>query len=230
MQAAFFDVDGTLASSDVVRCYFHFLRYTRPRLKLVIWSLLLIIKSPYYMLLDSLNRARFNKVFFRNYKGFLISDMERWAQEAADGYWRRQLYTDAVVQLEHHRAKGHCIVLMSGGVEPTLVPLARLLSVHVIAGAQLETVGTQFTGELRNGALSGEAKAAAVRSLSVELGLDLSTCYAYADSYADQDFLDSVGNPTAVNPDRRLRKAAKVHGWPVRNWKDHCPPVMPDKS
>lgn len=176
------------------------------------------------MLLDSFNRARFNKVFFRNYKGLLISDMEIWAQEAAVGYWRKQLYADAIMQLEHHHAQGHYVILLSGGVEPTLMPLARLLSVHVIAGAQLETMGTKFTGDLKNGALSGEAKASAVRRLSVELGLDLSTCYAYADSYADQEFLGSVGNPTVVNPDRRLRREAKTNGWPIRKWKDHCPP------
>jgi phosphoserine phosphatase len=30
--------------------------------------------------------------------------------------------------------------------------------------------------------------------------------------------LEAVGNPVAVNPDRRLAAAAKDRGWQVRRW------------
>jgi phosphoserine phosphatase len=30
--------------------------------------------------------------------------------------------------------------------------------------------------------------------------------------------LEAVGNPVAVNPDRRLRTAAKARGWKVEHW------------
>jgi len=30
--------------------------------------------------------------------------------------------------------------------------------------------------------------------------------------------LEAVGNPVAVNPDRRLGTAAKVRGWRVEHW------------
>jgi phosphoserine phosphatase len=48
--------------------------------------------------------------------------------------------------------------------------------------------------------------------------LDLSRSYAYADAISDLPMLEAVGNPVAVNPDRRLLAAAKDRGWQVRHW------------
>ena len=59
-----------------------------------------------------------------------------------------------------------------------------------------------------------------MRSLSDSLGIDLEHSYAYGDSYADKEFLESVGHPVAVNPDRRLKKLAESRGWPIHNWRD----------
>jgi hypothetical protein len=51
--------------------------------------------------------------------------------------------------------------------------------------------------------------------VAAESGYDLADCYAYSDSITDLPMLEAVGHPTAVNPDRALRKAATEHGWPV---------------
>ena len=44
---------------------------------------------------------------------------------------------------------------------------------------------------------------------------DLLECTAYSDSRTDLPFLDAVGHPVAVNPDRELRRIARDRGWPV---------------
>ena len=51
--------------------------------------------------------------------------------------------------------------------------------------------------------------------MAAEGGYDLADCYAYSDSITDLPMLSAVGHPTAVNPDRGLRKAALERGWPV---------------
>jgi len=43
--------------------------------------------------------------------------------------------------------------------------------------------------------------------------LDAST--AYSDSNTDLPFLEAVGHPVAVNPDRKLRRVAAQRGWPI---------------
>ena len=52
--------------------------------------------------------------------------------------------------------------------------------------------------------------------LEAEMGpMDLSLAAAYADSASDLPLLTACGRPVAVNPDRRLRRAASSAGWPV---------------
>ena len=51
--------------------------------------------------------------------------------------------------------------------------------------------------------------------LADRYGYDLSSSYAYSDSVTDLPMLEAVGHPTAVNPDRALRKAAAGNGWPI---------------
>jgi phosphoserine phosphatase len=48
--------------------------------------------------------------------------------------------------------------------------------------------------------------------------VDLSRSYAYADSISDLPMLEAVGNPVAVNPDKRLLAAAQDREWQIRYW------------
>jgi hypothetical protein len=43
----------------------------------------------------------------------------------------------------------------------------------------------------------------------------LADCRAYSDSITDLPLLEAVGHPTAVNPDRALRRIAEERGWPI---------------
>jgi hypothetical protein len=54
-------------------------------------------------------------------------------------------------------------------------------------------------------------------------GYDLADCYAYSDSVTDLPMLEAVGHPTAVNPDRALRKVAAEREWPVREFSRPVP-------
>ena len=54
-----------------------------------------------------------------------------------------------------------------------------------------------------------------MRELAAAEELDLDASTAYSDSYSDVPFLEAVGHPVAVNPDRRLRRIARLRGWPT---------------
>jgi len=54
-----------------------------------------------------------------------------------------------------------------------------------------------------------------VRELAEREGFDLERCSAYSDSHTDLPFLEAVGRPVAVNPDRSLRRIASERSWPV---------------
>src|SRR5947208_2374218 len=55
-------------------------------------------------------------------------------------------------------------------------------------------------------------------------GIDLSESTAYSDSDSDLPFLEAVGRPVVVNPDRALRTAAAERGWPVLEFGERAYP------
>jgi phosphoserine phosphatase len=73
-----------------------------------------------------------------------------------------------------------------------------------------EVVDGKYTGRAIR-ALHADNKARCIR----ELDHDLEASTAYSDSHTDLAFLEAVGHPTAVNPDRALRRIAGARGWPV---------------
>jgi phosphoserine phosphatase len=77
-------------------------------------------------------------------------------------------------------------------------------------GTVCEVVDGAYTGKAIR-ALHAQAKADCIRSLDH----DLARSTAYSDSHTDLPFLEAVGKPVAVNPDRALRKIARQRGWPV---------------
>jgi hypothetical protein len=93
-------------------------------------------------------------------------------------------------------------------------PIGEMLGVDRVVATRMVTVDGHYTGEIDFYAY-GENKAVALRQVAAESGYDLADCYAYSDSVTDLPMLSAVGHPTAVNPDRALRKAAAEHGWPV---------------
>jgi phosphoserine phosphatase len=73
--------------------------------------------------------------------------------------------------------------------------------------------------------LDGRAKAEALPALGAEHGIDLAESTAYSDSASDVPFLEAVGYPVAVNPDRRLRGVAAERGWRVLRFSDKAFPA-----
>ena len=90
-------------------------------------------------------------------------------------------------------------------------PIGEMLGVDRVVATRMVIVDGRYTGEIDFYAY-GENKAAAMRELAAESGYDLADCYAYSDSITDLPMLEAVGHPTAVNPDRALRREAAERG------------------
>jgi hypothetical protein len=86
----------------------------------------------------------------------------------------------------------------------------------------MRVVDGVYSGEIDFYA-AGAGKVAAVKELAAERGYDLAECYAYSDSISDAPLLEIVGNPTAVNPDRALRKLAIERGWQILEFRRPVP-------
>jgi HAD superfamily hydrolase (TIGR01490 family) len=127
------------------------------------------------------------------------------------------IYAEAADLIEEHRAAGREIVIVSSSGAEVVEPIGEMLGADRVIATRMVIEGGRYTGEIDYYAY-GENKAAALREVAAEGGYDLADCYAYSDSATDLPMLAEVGHPTAVNPDRGLRRVALEHGWPVQRF------------
>jgi HAD superfamily hydrolase (TIGR01490 family) len=125
------------------------------------------------------------------------------------------IYAEAADLIEEHRAAGREVVIVSTSGEEVVGPIGELVGADRVIATRMVVEDGRYTGEVDYYAY-GPTKAAAMRELAAAAGYDLADCYAYSDSVTDLPMLEAVGHPTAVNPDRGLRKIARERDWPIR--------------
>lgn len=218
MIAAFFDVDGTLTATNVLMPLALFMKANLPKWRYLLWLGKLTCHIPVYFVADQIDRRVFVKMFFRQYGGINSEQAKAWHQENFEVLFKPRVYADAIRQIQWHRERGHKIVFVTGGADFVVKPFADWMGADLIA-ARLEEMDGKFTGRLIGEPLIGEGKARSVLVYADEHKIDLTKSYAYGDSKSDAPMLACVGNPVAVNPDRRLRRIAIEQGWKIVQWR-----------
>ena len=136
------------------------------------------------------------------------------------------VYAEAVALFEEHSAAGRDVVLVSSSGEQVVRPIGEMLGADHVVATRMVVQDGRYTGDIAFYA-AGEGKALALRELAGERGYDLAQSWAYSDSMTDRPMLDLVGHPTAVNPDKALRRHAAEHGWPVLQFARPVRPRVP---
>lgn len=217
-RAAFFDVDGTLVDSDIVRYGVEIRTAEKGRAGRLLWVAAFLPRVPWYLALDAVSRAAFQKAFYRLYRGMPAEELERRAAALYEEHVRPRLRPEALLRLGRHARKGDAVVLVTGTVEPIVRPLAEDLGIRHVLAPRLEVERGVATGRLVGEPLAGERKAHAVEAFAAEHGFDLSGSFAYGDSLDDVPMLQAVGRPAVVNPSRRLLDRATARGWEILRW------------
>ena len=216
--AAFFDVDGTIVSTTIVHYYVQFRSHLLPTLMRPFWLAWFALKVVYYFFLDKVSRTRFNRVFYRNYRGLSAESVKQLAGEQFETYVRPKLFPAALDCIREHQDRGELVVLVTGSLDFIIQPLADYLQADAALTVQLEEAHGKFTGELTTPPLSEEEKVRAIQTVVEQHNIDLDASYAYGDSRADLPMLQCVGNPVVVNPSKGLRQVAIESGWEISEW------------
>lgn len=217
-RAAFFDVDGTIVASDIVRYGVAIRTQEMSSLARRAWTAAYLPRVAWLVALDRVSRERFQRSFYRIYGGMETAELDHRSARLFDEFVRPRIRPQAAARIAHHREGGHRVVLVSGSVEPIVRSLARHLGVEDILAARLEAREGMLTGEIEGGPLAGERKAEAVAAFALEAGIDLGDAFGYADSRDDVPMLERVAHAAVVNPDRRLERLARDRGWDVYRW------------
>ena len=213
--AAFFDMDGTIVSTNLVHSFL-FLAMNEPSIPgSVVKTLTGIAKIPAFAAVDRVSRTAFNEMLFSSLKGVYFDNLLELADEHFEKVLEPAIFPGARELVDSGKKRGLRQVIVSGSLDFLVAPLARHLGIEDAITNRLELDAGVATGRLRKPIVAAAAKARFIQEYARDHDLDLLESYAFSDSYSDYAMLAVVGRPAAVNPDRRLRRAAKEMRWPV---------------
>jgi HAD superfamily hydrolase (TIGR01490 family) len=213
--ASYFDVDGTLVTTNLVHPTLFYLKNQHSPLRSLAVLAKAALKAPQMALAEMKDRRLFNELLFSVYEGTSEDRLLLLADEAFDTVLKRALYPNAKDLVQRCRDQGHDVVLISGALDFLMKRLAdHLGATHVIAN-RLEIKDGFATGRLLRPVVAGPEKARLLRDHARAHGHDLDQCFAYSDSYSDVPMLSVVGHPACVNPDGKLLRLAEAYHWPV---------------
>lgn len=213
--AAFYDVDGTLIRTNIVHAFAYY-AMNQPTLPRSAWASLKTAASiPLFAVADKLSRKLFNQMFYQYYAGQSEDRLLVLAEDLFEEVIKPAIYPGTPDLIAEAKRAGCRPVLVSGGLDFTVMPLARYLGITDVLANTLEFERGYATGRLGKPFVAGATKSALMLDFAKKHGLDLGQSWAYSDSYSDYPMLAAVGRPTAVNPDTRLRIVARSYDWPI---------------
>jgi HAD superfamily hydrolase (TIGR01490 family) len=217
---AFYDLDGTLIAGNVVTRYAFVARNHPSRLVAALKCAKLVASVPAWIALDFYSRRLFNEVFYREYRGLRRDWLESLAERLFEEEVRPGIYPGAKPLVDADRAAGYRLVLVTGGLDFDLPPVVRHFGFDHVISNRLVFRNGAATGEVEPPLMAEAEKQAALQRFCRDYNVDTAHSKAYSDSFSDLPMLEAVGLPAAVNPDRRLRRAARERNWPVLDLKN----------
>ncbi len=208
-------MDGTLVSTNLVHSYLFVARNEPSIARSLAKTAGGIAKIPTFMAVDRWSRLAFNELLFAGYKGAFEDRLMEFADAHFEKVLKPNIFPGAYELIENGKKKGLRQVIVSGSLDFMVAPLARHFGIDDIIANRLEFQDEVATGRLLKPIVAGANKARFIQEYAQEWNLDLLQSYGFSDSFSDYPMLAVVGRPAAVNPDRRLRRSAKEHQWPI---------------
>jgi HAD superfamily hydrolase (TIGR01490 family) len=221
--AAFFDLDKTIIAKSST------LAFGRPFYQSGLLNRRAVLRSAYAQFVFALAGADEDQMDrMRDYitamcTGWDVAQIREIVNETLHDIIDPIVYDEAVERIQQHKSAGQDVVIVSSSGEEVVGPIGAMVGAdYVLATRMVVSDDGKYTGEIER-YVYGPEKAEAVRELAAERGYDLAASYAYSDSITDLPLLEEVGHPTAVNPDRALRKIAVERGWPILTFANGVP-------
>jgi HAD superfamily hydrolase (TIGR01490 family) len=217
--AAFFDLDKTIIAGSSA------LAFSRPFRRQGLISRRAALRSGYAQLLLLLAGADADTMELLRRRitalctGWEVAQIREIVAETLHDIVVPLVYAEARELIAEHKANGDEVVVLSASGLEVVEPIAALVGADGCFATRMGIADGRYTGVI-DYYCYGEEKARAAREIAAERGYRLADCRAYSDSITDLPLLEAVGHPTAVNPDRALRRVADQRGWPILTFAD----------
>ena len=157
--AAFYDVDGTLIKTNIVHAFAWYARHQPTLTGSLVKSAKTALSIPMFLIADKLSRKVFNQLFYGYYAGEPEDRLVVLAEELFEDVIKPSIFPRARDLVEQSRRSGARQVLISGGLDFTVRPLARYLGVDDFIANTLEFENGYATGHLGKPFVAGATKA-----------------------------------------------------------------------
>ncbi|OLT14004.1 inhibition of morphological differentiation protein [Pseudonocardia sp. CNS-139] len=217
--AAFFDLDKTIIAGSSA------LAFSRPFRRQGLINRRAVLRSAYAQLLvvlagaDAATMEQLRRGITALCTGWDVAQIRSIVAETLHDIVEPLVYAEATELIAEHRDNGDEVVVLSASGMEVVEPIAALVGADRCIATRMAVADGRYTGAI-DYYCYGEEKARAAREIAVERGYRLEDCRAYSDSITDLPLLEAVGHPTAVNPDRALRREAEQRGWPILTFAD----------
>ena len=215
MTASYFDVDGTLVSSNLMHTAVWYMANDINPLRSAKKLGRLLARAPKLLWAELRDRRTFNELLFEAFRGTSDDRLHVLADEAYQWCMKEHIYPGARDIIRRAKELGHEVVLVSGALDFLLERLARDLGADHWVGNRLEIHDGYATGKLLRPVVAGPTKSRLIANHARDHGHELADCFGYSDSYSDVPMLSVVGRPAVINPDAKLLRLARAYQWPI---------------
>lgn len=217
--ASFYDLEGTLVSTNLVHTLGFYARRQQGFFSTVKKSVGTLAKLPLFGATDLYSRNVFNEFFFRSYEGESEDRLRYFSEELFEEILKPAIFDGTPDLIKQSKKLGHRQIVITGALDFSVKPLCDYLGIDDFAANRLEFVNGYATGRLLPPVMASATKAKWIREYAEKNQINLSESYAYSDSISDLPMLSIVGHPVAVSPDFRLKQTALQHDWAILDLK-----------
>ena len=217
--AAFYDLEGTLVSTNLVHTLGFYARRQQGLFKTIKKSASTLAKLPLFGVTDLYSRNVFNELFFQSYKGESEDRLRYFSEELFEDVLKPAIFDGTPELIAQSKKIGQRQIVITGALDFTIKRLMEHLGIDEFMANRLEFVNGYATGRLLPPVMASATKAKWIREYAEKNDINLSESYAYSDSISDLPMLSIVGHPVAINPDFRLKQTALQHDWAILDLK-----------
>lgn len=218
MQVAIFDFDGTLYKEETYKIlmkhlknhpiyhtrYSKFLRHMLPRYmgyKMKIYPVEKMKERSMQIYLDAINDMS-------------EEELIHFFEEVADNM-QGDFNPLVVDKLKEHIENNVYVMVVSGTYIPLLNAALKRHTLDSVIGSEIPLKNQRVDKETPIYHINGLRKNDQINKVLSEKNVDWQNSFAYADSLSDLSVLELVGNPVAVQPEKKLRVIAEERGWEI---------------
>ena len=159
-----------------------------------------------------------------------INEMIKWIQgipeksmndlcsETFNKFLLSSIYPDARSEIKLHKQRNAKTIILSSSILSICREVAVNLDLDDIICSIPEVTDNHYTGYFNGNICFGNEKAVRLKAYCENINTVSGETWYYGDSITDLPVLNLVNHPVCINPDKKLRKRARLNGWEIKDW------------